>query len=802
MNRNYIRLAWRHIIKHPFYTLINTLGLSLSLLFCLLIGAYIWEELNINKQLKNSDRQYILISHWKDPNAGVEICSFGPIAKQLKEQYPNLVHNYYRLDGISSNVSLGDKHFRESLQLGDSTLLNVYGFPLLYGDARTALKSPYSVVITETKALKYFGKVEVLGKNLEFQSNIGEKHNFRITGVLKNIPENLVNQYVAGDPDEMFISNACSSFFKRPEVENWGNNGFISFIELNKGIRPEDLRIPIQELMKHHTDEITRHKLTIEPIQLSGYYLKRLNGGAESRIYILTLLALFILMMAIVNYINITISRSSSRMREIGLRKVLGSKQEQLVVQFLLESILMVFFSILLSLIVYPIFKPIFEQIIGKLIPNLDSFPLIYLGIPFALAFIIGTLAGMYPALVLSSMKSLDSLKGKLKTIEQNQVFRKALLIFQFSLSIFTLIATYEVGQQVNYFFSKKLGYDKEYMVYSQVPRDWSKKGVQNLLHIRDELQKLPVVSSACLTYEIPNGNNSGTFSVYKLGEDNSKAIGFQSMIADENFINTYKIPLLSGNNFEGRGLDSGKVLLNEKAVQVLGYKTNQEALGKKFRILGDPTVFTIKGIIKNYVDNSMKVPISPILIFNVQFSGIYRYLSFKLNPKYPTTMALEAIQKNWSQLLSGSSFEYKFMDDVLAKTYASEISLKRASLIASVLTLVISILGVLSLVALNIQKKLKEISVRKVLGSSQTAIIHLFLREYLQLIFISGAIAFPLAYYTCYIWLNSYSFRISISPLPFFGSILMILCLTFLVISGLIRNSLRANIYKNLRTE
>ncbi|MEJ7827219.1 MAG: ABC transporter permease [Segetibacter sp.] len=801
MLTNYFKIAWRNLAKHRFYSLVNIVGLFTGITFTLLLGAYVWQELQVNKKLKNSNRQCILTTVSKDPNIGYELATFGPLAKRLKEDYPNLVDNYYRWDGITSGVSKGDKNFREGLQVGDSTFLKMYGFELLYGDANTALLNPYSVVITSDKAIKYFGKANVVGETITIQSFSGGKHDFNITGILKELSENSVTHLAKDYPNSFFIPTNTLSFFGRQDLDSWSNMFIASYVQLKEGVTVKDLEKPIRQLVQQNAEATLKKIITVEPVLLSDYYLQKDKGLVKRMLYILAFAGVFILLMAIANFINITVSRSSLRMREIGIRKVLGGIRRQLIFQFLIESFILVLIATALALGGYVLFKPIFAQVVGKEIPALSLFPLYFIFIPFTISVIVGLLAGLYPAFILSSLKSVDSLKGKLRAVKENVLLRKSLIGFQFSLAIVVLVAAFIVTQQVNHFFSKRLGYDKEYIITAQAPRDWTREGVKKMLTIRNELASLSQLSSVSLSYEIPDGNNGGQVPVYKFGADSTSATFLQLLRTDENFLNTYQIPVKAGTFFKDDGQDSGRVVINEKTVTLLGYKDAHEVIGQQLRIPGDPTLFTIKGVVKDFTFGSMQQPIAPILFFNVRFSPLYRFLSFKIKPgNISNTIA--ALEKKWAALLPGSSFEYKFMDDTLKNLYKTEIQLKKASYTAAVLSLVIVLLGVLGLVSLSIQKRTKEIGIRKVLGASVSSIITLLMKEVLLVIIIAGLIACPIAWFIMQGWLSDYAYRISLTAKPFVISVAGLAFITaLLIIIQTIKTGI-ANPAKSLRTE
>jgi len=799
MFKNYFKIAWRNIVKSRFYSAVNILGLSVGIAFTLLISAYVLSELQVNSNLKNAERQYIIQSKLKYPNECYEISTLGPLAKTLKDNYPNLVANYYRYDGITSAISKGNKIFREGIQLGDSTLLNMYGFSLLYGNSKTALNEPFSVVLTSNKAIKYFGKTNVVGQTITIENFSGLKHDFLVTGVLKKLPENSVTQLVAAYPNEFFVSDANLDFFGRDM--SWQNPSIAGYIELQKGVTPKDLEKPIAQIM--HRDAPPQFLVDLKPylVPLKTYHLNANNELIKKMLYALSAIALFILLMAIINFVNMAVSRSATRMREIGVRKVLGGSKPQLIMQFLIESVIIVFIATVFAFIVYSSARNLFSNILNTQIPALTDFPNYFIVFPLSLVLLIGFIAGIYPAFVLSSLKSIQSLKGKLSSIKENALLRKSLIAFQFSTASIAFVGAIIISKQINLFVGKELGYDKDYVISAQVPRDWSQKGVEKMITIRNEFKGVPAVQNVSLSYEIPDGNNVGQSYIYRQGGDTAQAIPMQLLMPDENFFKLYKIPLQAGSPFEGHRLDSGKVILNETAVHVLGWKNVNDAIGKQVRFLGDPAIYTIKGITNDFHFSSMQQKVAPIIIFNVEFAGIYRYLSFKIKPGN-VPAAVNSLQKKWNALMPGAPFEYKFMDETLANLYKSELQLKKASYTATILALIIVLLGIVGLISLSIQKRTKEIGIRKVLGSSIAGIITLFIKEFLTVILVGGLVACPLAYIIMHNWLQNYAYRINITASPFIISIMCLGLITALLICLLTIKAAITNLAKSLRTE
>jgi putative ABC transport system permease protein len=800
MLKSYIKIAWRNIIKSPFYSLVNIIGLSAGIAFTLLIAAYVWKELQVNRDLKNADNQYIIQSKWKDANQGYELATFGQMAKGLKENYPGLVANYYRYDGITSNISKGDKVFREGIQVGDSTLLSMYGFELSEGNISTAFEAPYSVIITQEAAKKYFGKKEAVGQTITIESFSGSKKDFQVTGVLKPTTRNSITHLVEDYPNNFFIAEKDISFFGRNM--DWNNLYIANFIELKPGVKPEALVKPMHDLVSVHVP-IQANLASPYLTSLKQYYLNANNGLVRKMLYALSGIAFFILFMAIINFVNMSISRSATRMREIGVRKVLGGLKKQLICQFLTESTVLVFIAGVAALGIYLLVKDMFGNIVGRTIPSITGFPLYF--IPFLLLLIIvtGFVAGVYPAFVLSSLRSVESLKGKLISGKENIVMRKGLVAFQFGTAAIVFTGAIIISQQIRLFFSDDLGYNKEYVLAAQVPRDWSVAGVGKMENIRSQLARMPQVSDVSLSFEVPDGNNSGNILVYRADADSTTAITSQILSTDEYYTSTYQIPMAAGEFYSAPGAytDSSKTVINETQARLLGWKTPQEAIGGQLRFPGTVAQFTIAGVTKDFHFGSMQKAIQATTFFHVGTNPVFRFLSFRLRPGN-ISKSLGELQKKWASLMPGAPFEYKFMDETLEKLYKTEIQLKRASYTATILSIVIVLLGVIGLISLSLQKRTREIGIRKVLGASVPSIISLFMKEFIWVILAGCLIACPVAWFIMKGWLSDYTYRITLTAQPFVVAIAGLALITVLLIVLQTIKAGIANPVKSLRTE
>lgn len=804
MIRNYYTTAIRNIGRNKGHSAIHIIGLSTGIAFFLLIAAYGWSEWKVNRGLRHADRQYILSSVWKDPNMGYPIATLGPLAKALKENYPTLVANYYRFDGIYAIVSSGDKNFRENVQIGDSTLLSMYGFSLLHGDARTALNAPFNIVITADRAIKYFGRTDVVGKDLIVENFSGSKQNFRITGVLKDPGWNSVTRLTDNNDNRILIPSVNLSFFGRNM--DWSNRNIANFVELQEGVKPEALAAPIAHLIKLNTNDYVSANLRVAVLPLSSYYLTGNGGAVQKMVYILFAVAIFILAMAIINFINLSVGRSASRMKEIGIRKVLGSLRRQLMAQFLAESVALVLLSTVIAILLYWGFARFFSGMLGREIIPAAAWPaLVWAGMP-VFALLLGSAAGAYPALVLTSRSSVDSLKGRGGAVKEKIFLRKGLVVFQFATALMAFVGAIIISQQISLFFSDRLGYNKDYIVSSQLPRDWTAKGVQRMEEIRDAFLAAGGVKDATLSFEIPDGNNSGSIRVYHEGRDPTQAVVAQTLVTDDRYAATYQIPLAAGNFFhtteESERKDSFRIVINETMTRALGWKFPEQAIGQRLKLFGWPQhPFTVSGVIKDFHFGAMGNKIDPEVFVPVNSFQIYRFLSFKLRSGN-IGASMTQLQHQWTALLPNAPFEYRFMDETLQTVYKDELRLKQASSCATILALVIVLLGVIGLLSLSVQKRTKEIAIRKVIGASVADILRLFLREFLPLVLVASIIISPLTWILMQHWLDNYATRITLTPWPFVAAILSLgIVMTLLIVTKTAHAAI-GNPIKDLRTE
>ena len=803
MLKNYFTIAFRNLTRHKFFTAINILCLALGITFSFIIGVYVLDQYGINASLKNAGRQYIIKSDWKVKEMGLEMTTFGSLAKTLKDEYPGLVANYYRYNPVTNVVSAGEQSFKENIAIGDTSFVTMYGFPLLYGDPRHPFTDNSSAVITETMATKLFGNSNATGKIISVLTTVkGTKQQYKVSAVLKDIPYNSVT-HLFGDTYSVFVPTVGNNYYGGGDpAEGWSGAYEAAAIELNPGVSPKDLAVPLRQLLAKYTDENIQKNLTVQLAPVKDYYLKDHNGAALRMIRILSSAAAFILLMAVINFVNINIGTSAYRLKEIGLRKVFGGARKQLMTQFITEALLLTGVSAVVSLVLYELLRPVFNEILNTTFDSVIHFKtgaVLYLVV---LVFITGFIAGIYPAFVLSSSRIINAVRGKIDTATGAQTLRKGMLVTQFTLATIIFICAVTVSKQVSYIFSKDIGYNKEQvLVLTVFPKQWDSAGVSRMMGIKNALMQLSVVKNASLSFEIPDRKPPGSIDMQPVNGD-GRTVLITSCGADENYAATFGLQVLTGSCFSpGGGFIPNQVVVNESAIKALGL-TAGTAINRQIKIPSSPgTIVTIAGVVKDYNYSSLQEPIGPIAFFNVRDWNAYRYLSLKLN----TTQIAETltlIKNKWKELAPNTPFEYTFMDEKFAALYRSEKQLKTAADIATVVNLVIIFLGIFGVVTITLIKRTKEIAVRKVLGARVRHIIILFTKDYAWLIIIANLVACPITYIICNKWLQGYAYRINQSVTPYLLVCLVIFLSSLCMIAVQCIKAGIANPVKSLKTE
>jgi putative ABC transport system permease protein len=796
MLKNYFKVAIRSLLRRKALSAVNIFGLSAGIAFSLLIACYIWLQYSVNRDLKNSGDQYFIKSEWKDPNMGPEVTTFGAIGPFLLANYPTLVSHYYRFDGVTAVISNSTNKFREEIQAGDSTMLTMFGFPLLQGNPNTALNSPNSVVITDEIATKVFGTTDVLGKPLYIDFN-GKVQLFGISGVMKKPPLNSVTGFL-DEEAQVFIP--LNSLDGRKIGLDWSGPDVLSYIELNKGVKAADVEKALQQMLHTNTPPQVFNNLNLALAPLGSIYFNSNGGLVRTMVLTLCTIALLILLMAIFNFINIAIGSSSYRLKEIGLRKTLGGRRKQLVFQFLTEYTITVFIATLFSLVLYQVFRNFFSQIFSRDLLSVFSLPpLFYISI-FVGVILIGAAAGLYPSIILSGTNTIVSLKGKATAITGSAYLRKTMIVLQFSLAIAVFIASLTISRQVNYMLSGNLGYNKNALLILTTPKDWTQEGYNQIQSVRQELSRINGVDNSTVSFEIPDGNNGWDIPILKPGQDSTHAIPAKILQPDEGYADTYQLPMLAGPFFSTNrnDFDHLRIVINETAAKALGWKNPADAIGNQVTVAGLNT-FKVIGVIKDFHFESMQSRITPIVFVNVRNNLMFRYITLKISSNN-ITGTIDAVRNKWAKLLPNAIFDYTFMDDVLQRLYTNEVNLKKAGFAATVLSTTIVVLGIIGLIILNIGRRKKEIAMRKVLGASSLNIIYHFNREFLLILLLSNFIAWPVCWLVLNNWLNGYFYRTDLSLLPFMEVSLIIAILAFCLISLLTYKVSVSNPVENIR--
>ncbi len=805
MLKNYLVIALRNMKRNKLFSFINILCLSLGITFSLLIGVYIIKEENVNTDLRHANNQYIVKSKWKVKNMGLDITTVGPLPKAMKEEYPDLVANYYRYNPVTNVVSAGNNHFKEDISIGDTTFISMYGLPLLHGNKQQPFRDDNSAVITEGMALKLFGKTNAINERISVQTLVNnEKQDYLVSAVLKDIPYNSVTGIINSNYT-VFVPTVGNRYYQGgdPSV-SWNSAYEVGFLELREGVKPSALMEPIKQLLKKNSPDNINTNLEVELAPIRDYYLKDNNGAAQKMILTLALIGGFILLMAVINFINISVGTSSYRLKEIGLRKVLGGKKKQLVLQFLSESILLAIIAGIISLFCYGLLRPVFNQLLHTSIDAIPDFSSFKAALFVVFILLVGIISGLYPAFVLSSSNIAFSVKGKQATAGSGSFLRKSLLIVQFSLTIIVFIGAVSVSKQVSHIFNKDLGYNKEQlMVITAFPKQWDTVGVQRMENIKKQLLQVPSVKSATIAFEIPDRKPPAALSLLPVAEKNNQPLSIPTINADEDYAATYEMKMKNGVffNHDKGNFTPGRIVLNETAAKSLGLDINT-AVGRQINFpAGAGSPVTVAGIVNDYNYSNIQDGIEPLAFMHIKDFLSYRYLTVKLKSDN-ISQAIDDVKRKWKEVSPNSPFEYFFMDDKFQSLYQSELRLKKAATIATWLNLLIVLLGVFGVVAFTLTRRNKEIAIRKVLGANTMGIIRLFIKEYGVAILIANIIAWPVAYLVVDNWLQHYNYRIHQDIFSYILVGALVFCFAFVMIIAQCYKVAVTNPVQSLRTE
>jgi putative ABC transport system permease protein len=799
--KNYFKIAFRSLRKGKLHSCLNIAGLALGIAVILLIGGYVLGELNVNRGLKDVDRTYVIHSKWSPENLGVYYTTLGPLSAILKEQFPSKVEASYRYTLASSTVAASNgKIFREQLQIGDTSLIRMFGFPLAHGNAQFAFKNE-GVVITEFVAKKYFGKTDVIGENLVVQTNTGLKVNYDITAVLKDMPSNSVVNF-GNSPvhNQIFLPISALKHFMEGADQSWSFKYMVSMVKLYDGVLPTEIEGDLNRLISAHAPPEFANSLVCELKPLNDYYLQWDNGKMVKVIRTLSIIAIFILLLVAANFISIMISGSSHRLREIGLRKLFGGIRHQLILQFLIESIVTSIISMVLALGLYIALRPPFEELLGKPLTPIHQFNgLVLLGIVLV-AIVVGLLAGFYPAFRLSNFRIVNAVKGKLPAFGEGKFVRRCLLCFQISVVSFVLISSVFMARQLDFIKRFDLGYDRQgIMVITSVPREWNEQGLSKLETITANFLKEKDVVDATISYEVPDGN-AGSRSNFRSAEN--KKVDMPLLNVDERFAGTYGLKIIAGNFFHGSqgSYKSHRIVLSEKAATDFGWMPD-EAIGNVIISEENQVPMTVVGVVSNFHFYSLFKSVEPIALIHLRDDFRYRYLSLRINSEDPAK-TVKRVQSMWGQLFPDAPFDYTFMDDKIEQFYASEDRMHRSLRIASIITIFIMVCGIVAFMSVSLVRRVKEIGIRRVHGATSLKIISLFLKEFFWQFVLAGIVATSLAFYFLNSWLAGFQYKISLSATTFLFTYLAVVTFIGVLITLYSLRTVLMNPVKSLRYE
>ena len=811
MIKNYFRSAWRNITRHKFISFINIFGLTVGLTCCLLIITYLINELSYDKYNANADRTYRVtrIFYSRNGEENLHLSSVAPpLGHCLKTAFPAIEKVSRVLPNGTIVFRYKEKLFNEENGFfADENFFNVFTGNIIEGDKKKALYNPYTVMLTPAVAKKYFGNEDPINKTV-ILSNV--KHGFIVTGIFQPFPPNAHMH-----PEILMSFNTLrdTNIYGEKQLEtNFGNNSFFTYLLMPKGYNMDmitrqldgfiDKYYPTQGLppgiKPHQTTRLTIQKLT--DIHLQSHLADEIEpNGDIKRVYIFSVIALFILLIACINYMNLSTARSALRAREIGIRKVIGAQRKEIIRQFLGESVLITWVAL--------IFAGLFTWLLIPYINSLSHLSLsfsslfswnILIGV-LLLPFFVGLLSGIYPAIFMSSFRPVQVLKGLLKVGSGNVSFRQVLVVVQFSVSIILIVATTVVFQQLRYIENKSLGFNKDFILTTAYSSDLTKQ----FESFKNELLKNPAVKSIGRSSRIPSGRllDDQNAQVIEGGKAVPTQIELKMLTTDYGFMDTYGMQLAAGRNFSRQFLtDTANYVINETAVQQLGWKTPQNAVGKDLIYGG--TKGKIIGIVRDFHFESLHQAIVPmIFLLPPASSSFYNRISIKVDG-HGAQSAISTIGDTWHKYLPDIPFDYTFLDQRFQKLYDAEQQESQLFTIFSCLAIFIACLGLFGLSAFTISQRVKEIGIRKVLGANIPQIVVELSRSFMVLVVVAAVIALPVAGLLMHKWLQDFASRIDLSWWVFVFAGIAAFIIAFVTISFQAVKAANANPVKSLRSE
>jgi putative ABC transport system permease protein len=793
MFKNYFKIAFRKLWKQKVYSFINIMGLAVGMTACFLIYLYVHFETNYDAFNSKADRIYRIISDIKTPSDLLKWSSTSsPVAINMQRDFPE-VESAVRISGESFLVRNGNDKFQETNSImADSTLFKIFDFPLIYGDKNTALKEPFSIVLSQTTAKKYFGNTNPVGKNLLLT---GDAHNATVTGVMKDIPE---NSQVKAD---MIVSlSSQQQIYGRSSDSEWTSFSIISYVLLKPGADAKAVQAKLPAFVDFHTGEKLKNaqmSLTffLEPLRKIHLYSTRdgSKAGNIKNVYIFSIIAIFILLIACINFINLTTARSAERAKEVGIRKVAGAERFQLAKQFVGESIVISILAFIIAIVLSSLLLPQFNQLAGVQVSTPFFYHPMYTVSLFLIAVGIGIIAGFYPALILSSFRPIMVLKGRFATGTRGILLRKGLVIFQFAISIILIIGTVIVYRQLSYMRSQDLGFNKDQTIVIDTNGDPGKDA------FKQSLAEIPSVIATTFSSTVPGSGNNTAYTKLQNHAGDMQTAALDIYFVDFDYINQYKIQVLAGRGFSREFLtDTTKAMvINESAVKLLGYSSPQQAIGRDFDQWGRKG--KVIGVVKDFHYQALQEPIKP-LTMRIEPGG-YQLISVKVRTaNLPST--IKGIESKWNQAIPTRPFAYSFLDESFDKQYRAEDRFGKLFFNFAILAIFISCLGLLGLASYSTLQRTREIGVRKVLGASVSNIINLLSIDFLKLVLLAFVIACPVAWFFMNRWLQDFAYQTHLTWWMFVLAGIAAIVIAFVTISFQAIKAAIMNPVKSLRTE
>ena len=744
MFRNYLKIAFRNVKRHKLYSLINIAGLTIGMTCVVLLLLWVQDELSYDKFHEKIDDIYLVSAHIKKEKDELQVPSVPGVGPLLKELFPEVEESARFLAGYRTFIlSYKDRTFSEpGVFPADPEVLEVFTFPLIEGDPKTALKDPYSLVLSERVAKKYFGTENPIGQVI----TVDNQYPMKVMGVMKEVPSPSTFRFDILMPLEFYAKNILEDF----NLRGFSNQNFFVFVQLQKGSSFNDLNRKIKEfVVKTYSND--EYVPVLRPF--ARFHLYRLGdgGGSIEQIRLIGFLGAFILLIACINFMNLTTARSGNRSKEIGMRKVIGAFRKDIIKQFYFETSLFVLISMGLTLFLAKLFLPVFNILFRK------ELTLQILQNPSLLVFLIGTslltalIAGSYPALFMSSFQPLRIIKGLTGSSLKRAGFRKALVVVQFSLAIGLIAGATGVYKQLNYLQTMDLGYNMENLVFFPTRGEL----LARYETAKNEFLQIPGVKMVSASSAYPTGGRSNSSSWQWEGKDPELKPSITMTSVDSDFLETFEIPLIQGRFFRKENDHSGnpgEILINEKLSGIMG---KQNPINTRMSYSGRN--YTVIGVIKDYIPNPRWRVDEPLIL--LQNPERYMFIFLKIHPEnIPQTLA--QVKNVFERLNPGFPYEYEFLD----ASYEIQFSFVRRtrSLIAFLagFAIIISCLGLFGLASFNVEQKTKEIGIRKVLGSSVSRIVMLLSKDLIRLVLLANIIAWPVAWYLLHRWLQSFLYR------------------------------------------